>query len=53
MVNAGLREAQIRDFMSSHDAAVVDASCRAKGGVPHETHLNLVARLTPRRGAND
>jgi hypothetical protein len=53
MVNAELREAQIRDFMSGRDAAVVDASCRAKGGVPHETCLSLVARPTSRRGAND
>src|SRR5690348_4267496 len=53
MANAGLREAQIAGLYSGHDAAVVDASCRAKDGVPHETRLSLVARPTPRRGVND
>lgn len=53
MVNAGLREAQIQELYSGHDAAMVDASCRAKGGLPHSVLLNLVARSTSRREAND
>lgn len=53
MVNAELREAQIKELYSGHDAAMVDASCRAKGRVPHETYLNLVARSTSRREANN
>ena len=53
MVNAGLREAQIQELYSGRDAAMVDASCRAKGGLPHSVLLNLVARSTSRREAND
>ena len=53
MVNAKLRETQIRDFIPGHDAAMVDASCCAKGGAPQKAHLNLVAQPTSRRGAND
>lgn len=53
MVNAGLREAQIQELYASHDAAMVDASCRAKGGLPHSVLLNLVARSTSRREAKD